>query len=175
MRKLIIVVTELEDWANLYPSDDVVTVHEYLASAPNGVDPNQVRIYIFDPNNQRWEIPAEWLPPPVPQAGIPVIFTPCSIRYVPAGLSLAMLPAGEIWSVVTLSPSTASARAPTIERSGGFFYFFDEFGSVHVWNNNVKLHSPQRETSHFPAPSGRRFAKNAKYHIFYLDDVKFHI
>ena len=61
------------------------------------------------------------------------------------------------------------------QRSGGFFYFFDEFGSVHVWNNNVKLHSPQRETSHFPAPSGRRFAKNAKYHIFYLDDVKFHI
>ena len=73
-------------------------------------------------------------------------------------------------------PGALSNRAGGYPQcGGGLFYFFDEFGSVHVWNNNVKLHSPQRETSHFPAPSGRRFAKNAKYHIFYLDDVKFHI
>jgi glutathione synthase/RimK-type ligase-like ATP-grasp enzyme len=44
MRKLIIVVTELEDWANLYPSDDVVTVQEYLSGTPTGVDPNHVRV-----------------------------------------------------------------------------------------------------------------------------------
>jgi hypothetical protein len=45
--------------------------------------------------------------------------TPLAIKNCPAGLSLPMLPAGEIWSVVTLSPSTASARAPAIERSSG--------------------------------------------------------
>ena len=44
MRKLIIVVTELEDWANLYPSDDVMTVHDYLAGTQvGGHDPNHVR------------------------------------------------------------------------------------------------------------------------------------
>ncbi|MCA9537055.1 MAG: RimK family protein [Myxococcales bacterium] len=45
MRKLIIVVTELEDWANLYPSDDVMTVHDYLAGTAVGLhDPNHVRV-----------------------------------------------------------------------------------------------------------------------------------
>ncbi len=39
MRKLIIVVTELEDWANLHPSEDVLTVEQYLSGpvqAPPG-------------------------------------------------------------------------------------------------------------------------------------------
>ena len=40
--------------------------------------------------------------------------TPCSIRYCPPGESFLIAPAGEMWSVVTLSPSTAIARAPSI-------------------------------------------------------------
>ncbi len=40
--------------------------------------------------------------------------TPCSIRYSPAGESFLIAPAGEMWSVVTLSPSTASTFAPLI-------------------------------------------------------------
>ena len=38
--------------------------------------------------------------------------TPLAIRYLPAGPSGGMAPAGEMWSVVTLSPSRASTRAP---------------------------------------------------------------
>ena len=38
--------------------------------------------------------------------------TPCSCRYAPAGPSRLIEPAGEMWSVVTLSPSSASTRAP---------------------------------------------------------------
>src|SRR5258708_37993680 len=34
------------------------------------------------------------------------------MRYVPAGLSAGIAPAGEMWSVVTESPSIASTRAP---------------------------------------------------------------
>jgi hypothetical protein len=40
--------------------------------------------------------------------------TPCSIRYVPAGESGRMAPAGEMWSVVTESPSMTSTRAPAM-------------------------------------------------------------
>src|SRR5215472_14838265 len=36
------------------------------------------------------------------------------MRYFPAGELFLIEPAGEIWSVVTLSPKTASARAPLI-------------------------------------------------------------
>ena len=46
-------------------------------------------------------------------------WTPCSIRYLPAGLSGRIAPAGEMWSVVTLSPSSASTRAPVIGSTGG--------------------------------------------------------
>ena len=38
--------------------------------------------------------------------------TPCSMRYVPAGLSGLIAPAGEMWSVVTLSPTMTRQRAP---------------------------------------------------------------
>src|SRR2546430_10243929 len=41
-------------------------------------------------------------------------FTPCSIRYRPAGLSVGIAPAGEMWSVVTESPTHASTRAPVM-------------------------------------------------------------
>src|SRR3954466_7455397 len=38
---------------------------------------------------------------------------PCSCSHVPAGLHAGIVPAGEMWSVVTESPRTAKARAPT--------------------------------------------------------------
>src|SRR4030042_6613196 len=43
---------------------------------------------------------------------------PWPFRYAPAGPSSAMSPAGEIWSVVTESPSTARTRAPRISATG---------------------------------------------------------
>jgi hypothetical protein len=44
--------------------------------------------------------------------------TPCSDRYRPAGESALMEPAGEMWSVVTESPSFASTRAPVMSSTG---------------------------------------------------------
>ncbi len=44
--------------------------------------------------------------------------TPCSIRYRPAGVDGGIEPAGEMWSVVTESPSMASTRAPTTSAGG---------------------------------------------------------
>src|SRR5699024_11469462 len=38
--------------------------------------------------------------------------TPCSISHFPAGVSLPMAPAGEMWSVVTESPNLPSTRRP---------------------------------------------------------------
>lgn len=38
---------------------------------------------------------------------------PLSARYLAAGLFLAMLPAGEMWSVVTESPRLSRHRAST--------------------------------------------------------------
>jgi hypothetical protein len=38
------------------------------------------------------------------------------MRYFPAGEVFLIEPAGEMWSVVTLSPKMASARAPFISR-----------------------------------------------------------
>ncbi len=43
---------------------------------------------------------------------------PWSISHLPAGLSRLIAPAGEMWSVVTLSPSTASTRVPWIGSGG---------------------------------------------------------
>ncbi|MCY1385186.1 hypothetical protein D9M69_735350 [compost metagenome] len=37
--------------------------------------------------------------------------TPCALSHSPAGELSLMEPAGEMWSVVTESPNTASARA----------------------------------------------------------------
>ncbi len=37
--------------------------------------------------------------------------TPALMRYCPAGVSGSMRPAGEMWSVVTLSPSRQRTRA----------------------------------------------------------------
>ena len=44
--------------------------------------------------------------------------TSCSVRYCPAGVSALMAPAGEMWSVVTESPSLASTRAPVMSATG---------------------------------------------------------
>src|SRR5215213_8993932 len=60
-----------------------------------------------------------WLPRRAPYWLKSFGSTPCSIRYLPAGASFLMLPAGLMWSVVMLSPSRASTRAPTISVTGG--------------------------------------------------------
>src|SRR5690606_28428562 len=44
--------------------------------------------------------------------------TPRSDRYFPAGESGLIEPAGEMWSVVTESPSFASTRAPLMSATG---------------------------------------------------------
>src|SRR5918998_2123350 len=44
--------------------------------------------------------------------------TPCEVRYWPAGESGLIEPAGEMWSVVTESPSLASTRAPVMSLTG---------------------------------------------------------
>src|ERR671917_170001 len=44
--------------------------------------------------------------------------TPCSARYRPAGESGLIELAGEMWSVVTESPSLASTRAPAMSVTG---------------------------------------------------------
>ena len=59
-----------------------------------------------------------WLPRRAPYELKSDGLTPRSIRYRPAGLSALMEPAGEIWSVVMLSPSNASTRAPAMSRRG---------------------------------------------------------
>jgi hypothetical protein len=45
--------------------------------------------------------------------------TPCSISHFPAGEVGAMLPAGEMWSVVIESPYMPRTRAPVIGRTPG--------------------------------------------------------
>src|SRR6187549_2566135 len=44
--------------------------------------------------------------------------TPCSARYLPAGESALIELAGEMWSVVTESPSFARTRAPAMSVTG---------------------------------------------------------
>jgi hypothetical protein len=44
--------------------------------------------------------------------------TPAAIRNFPAGESFLIEPAGEMWSVVTESPSLSRTRAPMIEAIG---------------------------------------------------------
>ncbi len=44
--------------------------------------------------------------------------TPRSISQRPAGPSFGIAPAGEMWSVVTVSPSSASTRAPCTSSTG---------------------------------------------------------
>ena len=44
--------------------------------------------------------------------------TPCSDRYLPAGASALIAPAGEMWSVVIESPSLSSTRASAMSVTG---------------------------------------------------------
>src|SRR5215475_6426772 len=59
-----------------------------------------------------------WLPRRDPYELKSRLSTPCSLRYRPAGESALIEPAGEMWSVVTESPSLASTRAPVTSATG---------------------------------------------------------
>src|SRR5215216_1638146 len=59
-----------------------------------------------------------WLPRREPYELKSLRSTPCSARYLPAGESALIEPAGEMWSVVTESPSFASTRAPAMSVTG---------------------------------------------------------
>ena len=59
-----------------------------------------------------------WLPRRVPYWLKSAGFTLCSIRYLPAGESTLIEPAGEMWSVVIESSSRQSTRASTMSVSG---------------------------------------------------------
>src|ERR1700709_2670930 len=59
-----------------------------------------------------------WLPRREPRELKSARATPCAARYLPAGESALMEPAGEMWSVVTESPSLASTRAPVMSVTG---------------------------------------------------------
>ena len=59
-----------------------------------------------------------WLPRRAPYELKKRRSTPCSISHSPAGLSGLIEPAGEMWSVVTLSPSETRQRAPSTSGSG---------------------------------------------------------
>ena len=58
-----------------------------------------------------------WLPRRAPYELKSSGATPCATRYCPAGLSALIDPAGEMWSVVIESPSSASTRAPRMSAS----------------------------------------------------------
>ena len=64
-----------------------------------------------------------WLPRRVPYWLKSAGRTWCSDRYLPAGDDSLIEPAGEMWSVVILSPNSASTRASTTSTigSGSFF------------------------------------------------------
>ena len=55
-----------------------------------------------------------WLPRRVPYWLKSATPTPWSVRYLPAGEAALIEPAGEMWSVVILSPNRPSTRAPLI-------------------------------------------------------------
>src|SRR6185312_5702480 len=59
-----------------------------------------------------------WLPRRDPYELKSRLSTPCSARYLPAGESALIELAGEMWSVVTESPSLANTRAPEMAFTG---------------------------------------------------------
>ena len=59
-----------------------------------------------------------WFPRREPYELKSTFSTPLEIRYWPAGLAAGMLPAGEMWSVVTELPTITRTRPPTTSRSG---------------------------------------------------------
>src|SRR3954453_19374529 len=63
-------------------------------------------------------IMTSWLPRRDPYELQSRLSTPCSERYLPAGESALIEPAGEMWSVVTESPSLARTRASVMSATG---------------------------------------------------------
>ena len=59
-----------------------------------------------------------WLPRRAPYELNSRRSTPWSTRYFPAGESGRIAPAGEMWSVVTESPSRTRQRAPSTSATG---------------------------------------------------------
>ena len=59
-----------------------------------------------------------WLPRREPYELKSFCSTPLASRYCAAGVPFLMLPAGEMWSVVTESPSRASTLAPLMSETG---------------------------------------------------------
>jgi len=64
-----------------------------------------------------------WLPRRVPYWLKSAGRTWCSLRYLPAGEVSLIEPAGEMWSVVILSPNMARMRASTMSVTGSGSFF----------------------------------------------------
>src|SRR5215475_12495702 len=75
-----------------------------------------------------------WLPRRDPYELKSFLSTPCSARYLPAGESALMEPAGEMWSVVTESPSFARTRAPEMsETADGVACMPSKYGGLRTY------------------------------------------
>ena len=85
-----------------------------------------------------------WLPRRAPYELNSRCTTPCSSSQRPAGPSGWITPAGEMWSVVIESPSTASARMPLMsvrsrgsaampEKNGGWRTYVESASQSIVW------------------------------------------
>ncbi|MCY1226296.1 hypothetical protein D9M72_385230 [compost metagenome] len=60
--------------------------------------------------------------------------TPFASRYWPAGVSDLKEPAGEMWSVVTESPSLSSTRAPVMSVTGsGLAFMPSKYGGFRTY------------------------------------------
>src|SRR4051794_18185880 len=81
---------------------------------------------------------------------------PSSCRYSPAGESFLIDPAGEMWSVVTESPSLASTRAPSMssgsDGSSGTFSRNDG-RRTYVERSSQAKRSPSGTSSEFQRSS----------------------
>ena len=72
-----------------------------------------------------------WLPRRVPYWLKSATPTPWSVRYLPAGEAALIEPAGEMWSVVILSPKRPRTRAPSMSPiAAGLAAHADEIGRV---------------------------------------------
>src|SRR6476620_10015907 len=75
-----------------------------------------------------------WLPRRDPYELKSFLSTPCDRRYAPAGESALMDPAGEMWSVVTESPSLANTRAPAMSSTGdGWAAMPSKYGGLRTY------------------------------------------
>src|SRR5699024_11410078 len=81
------------------------SVGQYVVYSPSvpGAIWLRIRIFANVPRNI-----TSWLPRLEPYELKSRGETPCSINHLPAGVSLPIAPAGEMWSVVTESPNFAN-------------------------------------------------------------------